>query len=114
MSLLRKNILEYVSLLASGSEQLRYERDVPIACVPDELISGYLDDLFHLKNPEFLDAFTEDEIKDLAELYGLLSLASKTFRDKNRSLANLLKNKEFRIAVSFAKELRVRLKGSPK
>ena len=64
----RKRVVEEIKLLASPSNQMKYERDVPIADVPAELICGFVDDLYHPKSELFLHAFTEQELKSLAEL----------------------------------------------
>ena len=74
---IRMAVLKEIGLLAHASMQAQYERNVPMADVPAELICGFCDDLFHPKSRTFLDAFTGDEIKDLAVLYGLLHLASR-------------------------------------
>ncbi len=64
------------------------------------------DDLFHPKSQTFLDAFTEDEIRDLAVLYGLLHLASRKMDETHpRHVAELQKLPEWRSVMTFAKEL---------
>ena len=55
----RAQVIEHIELLSLPSEQLEYERDVPIADVPAELVCGFCDDLYHPKSPEILLAFTE-------------------------------------------------------
>jgi hypothetical protein len=99
---IRAAVVEHIKLLAHPSEQLEYEKKVPIADVPAELVCGYCDDLYHPKSPDFINAFSEEELKSLAELYGLLCLASKT---KVSSVTELLKLPEWRNVVSVAKEL---------
>lgn len=64
----RNRVVEEIELLARPSEQMKYEHDVPIANVPAELICGFVDDLYHPKSEMFLNAFTEQELKSLAEL----------------------------------------------
>ena len=98
----RKQVADHIALLARASEQAEYERRVPIACVPEELVCIFCDDLFHPKSPDFLAAFTEDEIKDLAKLYGLLCSAAEV---NAKSVNEALKSAEWRKAVSFAKTL---------
>jgi hypothetical protein len=105
MSGVRKRVIDYLRLLASPSEQRKYKEDVPIADVPGELICGF-DDFYHPKNKEFLDSFTENELRDLAEIFGLLRLASKTFfKGEDQSLNAFQKNREFRLVMNLAKQL---------
>ncbi len=85
-----KAVLDHIGLFARAPLQVRYENDVPIADVPGELVSGFCDDLFHPRSQAFLDAFNEDEIRDLAVLYGLLHLASRSFEEAHpRRVADL-------------------------
>jgi hypothetical protein len=110
-SKIRNRVIEHIELLASPSEQFKYEQEVKIACVPDELISGYCADLFHPKSPSFIDAFSQAELKDLAQLYGMLCMSAKSFEnDTPRSVANFQKNSMFRETMSFAKDLLARIK----
>lgn len=110
---LRKNVVDHVALVASPSAQLEYERSVPIADVPSELICGFCDDLYHPKSPALLEAFTEDELRDLAELFGRLCIAARAFeRDGACAVNEILKIPEWRSTVAFAKGLHVRLGGA--
>lgn len=103
---IRISVIEEIKLLAHASLQTKYENDVPIANVPAELFCGFCDDLYHPKNPAFLDAFNEEEIKGLAILYGLLHLASEAIEEsKMLTVADLQKRQEWRTVMSFAKEL---------
>lgn len=105
----RTAILEQISLFARASAQIQYETDVPIGDVPAELISGFCDDSFHPKNQTFLDAFNEDEIKDLATLFGLLHLVSRRINEIDiYRVVDLQKLAEWRAVMNFAKELEAR------
>jgi hypothetical protein len=107
----RAQVEEWVVLLSSASQQVQYERDVPIADVPAELVCRFVDDLFHPKGDLFLAAFSEREIKGLAELYGMIRIASKAFRAENcHSVADIQKVPEWRAVMAFAKDLAVELK----
>ncbi len=106
---IRAAVFEEIELLAHASLQTKYEKDVPIANVPAELFCGFCDDLYHPKSQTFLDAFNEEEIKDLAVLYGLLHLASQTIDESEiLSVADLQKRPEWRLVMNFAKELESR------
>jgi len=99
---IRERVLEYLELLSQPTRQLDYETSVPRANRHGELVRWFCDDLFHPKSEPFLDAFTENEIKDLARLYGLL-IESRQLRAS--SLADLLREPEWRRVARFAKEL---------
>ena len=98
----RERVLEYLELLSQPSRQIEYEARVAIANSHGALVSRFCDDLFRPKSQPFLDAFTENEIKDLARLYGLL-IESRQLRAS--SLSDLLREPEWRRIARFAMEL---------
>ena len=102
MGAIRQSVREHLELLAHPSKQAQYESSVPVAHVHGELVAGFCSDLFRPKSKEFVDAFSEDELKDLAHLYGLLM---ETGRLRVASVNELLKQPEWRRVVTFAKEL---------
>jgi hypothetical protein len=95
-------VVEHIELLAHPSQQFEYEKTVPIANVPAELVCGFCDDLYDPKSLDFMNAFSESELKDLAELFGLLSVAAKA---NVSSVAELLKSEPWRAVIALAKEL---------
>ncbi len=99
---IRRAVREHIHLLAHPSGQLKYEQNVPIAYVPGELVDMFCADLYHPKSPAFLAAFTEDELKDLARLYGLLVEASGSGVS---SVTDLLKLPEWREVLNLAQHL---------
>jgi len=99
---IRKAIITEIELLSLPSKQLEYEKNVPIANVPAELICGFCDDLYHPKSEQMLSLFNEDELKDLAHLYGLLCEAAPI---EAASVSELLKHDKWRAVVTLAKEL---------
>ena len=107
MRFYREHILEHLKLVASAEAQLEYERTVPIADVPAELIEGFP---FHPKSPDFIDSFTEDELKDIAQFYGWTRIASEAFKKAGGvSVTDFLKLPEWRDTMAFAKDLHARL-----
>lgn len=98
----RERVLEYLDLLSQPSRQLDFEARVAIANSHGALVSWFCDDLFRPKSQSFLDAFTENELKDLARLYGLL-IESRQLRAS--SLTDLLREPEWRRIARFASEL---------
>jgi len=106
----RSSVIDAVNLLARASEQQEYERGVPHAFVPAELIEIYASDTFHPKNQDFIDAFSEIELKALARLYGLVCTASEAaVRTSVHSVHDLQKLSEWRKVMRFAKDLADRL-----
>ena len=99
---IRSAIIQEIELLSLPSKQMEYEKNVPIANVPAELICCFCDDLYHPKSEDFLSQFNESELKGLAHLYGVLVEASKF---NSKSVAELLKQEKWRVVVSLAKEL---------
>lgn len=104
---IRQSVVEHVELLARPSAQLEYKVNVPIADVHAELVEGFCSDLYHPKSAQFLDAFTERELKELAHLYGLLAESSL---ERTLPVAELLKQPQWRRVVEFAKDLVVTLR----
>ena len=93
-----------VELYASASRQSDYP------CF-EEWICLFANDLYHPKQDVFLEAFTERELKSLAELYGRLCIANEAVTENNcRSVANIQKLPEWRSLMTFAKDLVVELK----
>ena len=99
---IRIAIVENIALLASSSAQLAYEKDVPIADVPAELVCMFCDDLYRPKSTQFISEFSESELKDLAHLYGLLVEASKI---EASTVTELLKKERWRTVMQAAKNL---------
>ena len=98
----RQRVLEYLELLSQPARQIDYEAKATIANVHGQLVSRFCDDLFQPKSQQFLDAFTENEIKDLARLYGLL-IESGLLRAS--SVIDLLREPEWRRIARFAEKL---------
>lgn len=99
---LKQRVVDQIRLLAHPSEQLEYEKNVPIANVPAELICGFCDDLYSPTYLALSNAFSDDELKELAHLYGLLIEAAKV---DVASVSELLKSRPWQAVVALAKEL---------
>ena len=100
-------VLEELELLSSASAQLAYESSLTQAGhAPTELIAGYCDDLFHPKDQAFVADFTDDELKQLARLYGLILDA---FPSPPATVGEMLKTPGWRKVMAFAKGLREQL-----
>lgn len=106
----RRSVIDHVELVASAVAQLRYETEVPGADVPAELVSGFVDDLFHPKSELMLTAFTSEEMKSLAEFYGRLCVAADAFaRESVRTVSDIHKISEWRSLMAFAKALAIHI-----
>ena len=99
---IRQAIIDEIDLLAHPSKQLQYEKNVPIADVPAELICGFCDDLYHPKSEQMLSQFTEEELKGLAHLYGVLSEAAHI---EAQSVIEVIKHPKWKAVTAVAKEL---------
>lgn len=73
------------------------------------MFCGFCDDLFHPKSTEWALQFTEDELKGLAHLYGVLTEAASS---DAVSLSELLKDPKWHRVIAVAKEVYTGLKAS--
>jgi len=80
-------------MLSDPDAQLAYERDVPIACVPAELVCMWFDDHYHPTTELFRTAFSLSERAILA-----------AFHDRFRSIADSLPADLSRVADLHAQE----------
>jgi len=104
---IRDRIIEEVQLLASPAAQLAYEKSLTVAGhAPTELVCGFCDDLYQPKSRQFNDAFSSDELRDLAHLYGLIVEAS---HGNHPSVSVMLKDSRWRRVVTAAKDVSSRL-----
>ena len=106
---IRTRVLDELQLLSQATAQLDYEAALAshsVGHAPSELIEVFCTDLFMPKAPNFVDAFTEPELKSLARLYGLMVEAGKT---KHHTVRDLLKDPAWRRVIALAKEMHVEL-----
>lgn len=99
---IRTAIIEAIELLSLPSEQLAYEKNVPIANVPAELICIFCDDLYHPESEQLLSQFNAEEMNGLAHLNGVLCEAAEI---EVSSVSELLKNDQWKTVINVAKEL---------
>ena len=62
---LRQSVRDVLELISCKERQLEYQRDVPIANVPSELLCMWFDDLYHPRTVLFKNSFTLEEMKYL-------------------------------------------------
>ena len=108
---MRKSVIDELKLLSSARAQMEYEKSLSGAAglAPRELISVFCDDLYHPKSDKFVDAFSEDELKELAHLYGLMSEVVPT---QYVTVAEMLKSPGWRKVVDLSKQLMSRMKST--
>jgi len=99
----RSQLSGVLETLSSGSSQIEYQTSVPIAYVPHEIISQFFDDFYHPKSSDFLNAFTEEELKQIGIFSGYLDIASQIIDEANRpDISDLLKHPDWRKMMSKA------------
>ena len=60
-------LIQTVQMISDLEAQKSYEKNVPIADIPSELISSWFDDCWYPDDKEFLNLFTTKEINVLKE-----------------------------------------------
>jgi len=78
---IRSSIREHLRLLADPVAQREYERNVPVADVPAELLCGWCDDVYHPASAAFQSAFSPRELAALAEFDNLFNAAAAELPD---------------------------------
>lgn len=63
----RAYTIQTLQLIADIEAQRQYEKNVPIADVPSELICQWFDDYYHPESEEYRLAFTDEELDTMAE-----------------------------------------------
>ena len=98
----RQNIMSILDLWSSKEEQLKYQKNVPIAQVSAELFCQWADDFYHPEPTHFKMAFDEKEREILADF-------DKTFNDISDKTPNELpyiddfvKTKEWKVVNQAA------------
>jgi hypothetical protein len=107
---IRDSVLDELEMLAEPGAQLEYEKSLTRAGhAPTELVSVFCDDLYDPKNEAFISAFSRDEHKELAHLYGLLVEVT----DSNySSVPDMLTDPKWRRVVEVAQKLTSRFKSA--
>ncbi len=109
---IRLRVLDELRVLSQSADQLDYEAALishGAGNATSELIAVFCTDLYTPKAPDFVDAFTEAELKSLAHLYGLMVEAART---KHHTVRELLKDPAWRRVISLAKEIHVEISRS--
>jgi hypothetical protein len=103
----RSSIIAELELLSKPSAQLAYEESLSNAGhAPTELHCVFCDDLFHPRELVLGGEFSDDEIKDLAHLYGLMV---ESWGSNHATVGAMLKAPAWRRVIELAKQLHERL-----
>lgn len=87
----REAMVNAISLLSSTSEQMAYAEALKGRVGnPFAEIVGSIDFVFHPKSPDFLKSFSNEEILDIANIFGRINLCLEIFEMKE--VEDLVKN----------------------
>ena len=104
----RNRIIEYLELAASFEEQREYERNVPIAHVPCEVIHQWGDQVWigPRQNPYNLDVYDRAEVEALARYQAVLETVTAAVPDNYPELSDVQAMPEWeRLRVSAEETL---------
>ncbi len=93
-----KNLLE---LLSSKEDQLKYQKDIPIANVPAELLCMWFDDCYHPNTRLFKRSFSSNEQEKLEEFNQFYDTHCKKLPD---ILEEMHINEDWKLIMHKAKE----------
>lgn len=86
---LRSTILSLLRMLGDSDAQLAYERNVPIASVPAELVCMWFDDHYHPTTESFQTAFSRRERAILAAFHERYETVASSLPADLRRVADL-------------------------
>lgn len=98
----RKIVVEQLEMLASETEQLKYEKNVPSVDVTAELISGWFDDSYHPDDAHFRSCFTDAELAALAEFDALFEERRRLLPESKGSVKSWLASPAWREVMNAA------------
>ena len=84
----RDNAIELLELLSSLDAQSEYQKNVPIANVPAELLCMWFDDFYHLTD-EFKVDFTKSELMMLSSFHSFFEDSINKLPDSSKGLEAL-------------------------
>ena len=87
----RNRVIEYLDLAASFEAQRQYERDVPIAHVPYEVINQWEDNFPRGPGPDadLLSVYSPEEIEAIRQFHRVWDAAANAIADNYPSLADV-------------------------
>ena len=101
---LRKNVIETLQLLSEPALQKKYESDVPIAYVPAELFCLWYDDSYLPESDAFIEAFSEYELKVLANFTEVFDVVYEETDENPPDLEVLHSLPSFQIMMTAARK----------
>jgi len=98
----RASIKEFLELLSSKEQQLKYKANVPIADVAAELVCMWFDDMYHPDTDLFKRSFTPKEISQLSTFNSVYDNLANKLPD---TLEGYHKSKEWAQIMKHAQQL---------
>lgn len=98
----RRTMLDLLRLLADPEAQRAYERNVPIAQVPAELLCMWFDDLYHPDSSAFHEAFDPVERAALARFHAVFTEVADRMPERLERVAELHAWSEWSVVVRAA------------
>ena len=99
----RQNVIDILELLASPDEQIEYQRNVPHALVPDELICMWFDDSFRPKDQRLREMFTDAEWSALLNFHSRYDELHNELPTPLPQIDALVSNTQWQSIISAAK-----------
>lgn len=96
--------IEILELIASYEAQKKYEKNVQIANVPAELVCMWFDDFYHL-TPQFIECFSESELKALSDFNEFYDKRVKNLPDSDKGLNELQQSNYWKEISDKAKNI---------
>ena len=87
---IRQSVIDVLEILASPDEQLEYQRNVPIADVPAELLCMWFDDSFRPNDTRLAALFTSDEWNGLLAFHNRYDHLSSRLPDDLPPISELV------------------------
>jgi|GEM_PF-1721867 len=107
----RKPVLvDLLKLLATEEEQLKYEKDVPIASVSEEMICTWFDDLYWPEDRFFISCFSKEELAALNEFDRFFDEQIKLLPPSQGTIQTWLNSPVWRAIMGKAAETLQKLK----
>ena len=100
----RQIAIEQLKMLASETEQLAYQRNVPHIDITSELVCGWFDDFYHPNSAQFRACFTETELLALAEFNAVFESHRTVLPKSNGTVASWLASSSWREVMSAASQ----------
>ncbi len=107
---IREGIIELLTLLSDADAQTQYERNVPVADVPAELVCMWFDDSYHPTDAMFKAAFTREQLQAMEDFHRFYDTRVDGL-SSDGTVASLLDNPAWRDIMEAASSVLSKVKG---